>query len=121
MEGSHEGPQDMETDESSAESQRPDPRLTAEERARLARHLIGQDNGYILYRGARQDQRETPIRLYHHGVDPDAQGLACPTPLPNRLKLIWFGPPKSRRFRTPTWDTGKNDCTSSSPRQTIVR
>ena len=72
MAATHEETQAMETDESSAESPRADPRPAAEDRARVTRQLIGQDNGYILYRGVRQDQHETPIRLYHHGVDPDA-------------------------------------------------
>ena len=111
----------METDESSAESQRADPRLAAEDRARLTRQLIGQDNGYILHRGARQDERETPTRLYHREVDPDAQSLACPTLLPNRLKLFWFGPPQIPEVPDTEVGRRKNDCPSSFPRQTIAR
>ena len=121
MAATHEETQAMETDESTPESQRTDPRHISDDRARLTRQLIVQDNGYTLYRAARQDQHETPTRLYQHGVDPDALSLAYPTLIPNRLKLFWFGPPRYRRSRTPTSATGKNDCLSYSPRQTIAR
>ena len=110
----------METDESTPESRRSDPRPTAEDRARLTRQLIAQDTGYLLYRAARQEQHETPTRLYQHGADPDAIGLAYPTMIPNRLKLFWSGPPQIPEV--PDNDIGhrKNDYPCCSPRQTIA-
>ena len=93
MAETHEDAQSMETGESTPESRRSDPRPTAEDRARLTLQLLVQDTGYLLHRAARQDQHETPTRLYPYGVDPDASGLAYPTMIPNRLKLFWSGPP----------------------------
>ena len=121
MAATREETQAMETDESTPESQRTDPRHIADDRARLTRQLIAQDNGYLLYRAARQDQRETPTRLYQHGVDPDALSLAYPTLIPNRLSSS--GPGPSQIPELPDTDIGhrKNDCLSCSPRQTIAR
>ena len=121
MAETREDAQAMETDDSTPESRRTDPQPAAEDRARLTLQLLAQDAGYLLYRAARQDQRETLTRLYPYGVDPDASGLAYPTMIPNRLKLFWSGPPQIPEITNSDIGHRKNDYLCCFLRHTSAR
>ena len=118
MAETHEDVRAMETRDSSLDSRRTDPQPTAEDRNRLTLQLLVQDAGYLLHRAARPDQHETPSHLNMSGVNPDAAGLAYPTPVTKRLKLFWSGPHQTPEV--PRSDVGhrKNDYLCSLPRHT---
>ena len=76
----------METSEDTTTSRGTDARPPAAQRDQSARRMIAQDGGYVLYRGAHQDQGEAPVRLYRQGMNPDGQ--SPPAPARRRYRTV---------------------------------